>query len=104
MTWRVLRHPRVADDLLAIARLVADYAGPDSARRKIDEIEKVVRSLSATPHRGSLRDHITPGLRAIPAGRRGVVVFVVDDARRHVRVLAISYGGADWARRAVSRW
>lgn len=103
MNYRVVRHRRVADDLLTIARLIADYAGPAVARRKIAEIEQVARSLSATPHRGSLRDHIAPGLRAIPAGRRGVIVFTVDDAARRVVILAITYGGADWARRAVAR-
>ncbi len=104
MTCRIRFYPSVADDLDWIAEWISDYAGAFSAAAKLDEIEQVIRSLALTPHKeGSRRDEIAPGLRAIPAGRKGVVVFVVDDDVREVLIYAVSYGGADWARRSKAR-
>jgi plasmid stabilization system protein ParE len=56
-----------------------------------------------TPHKGTIRDAIAPGLRAIPAAGRGVIVFMVDDAARLVLVKAIGYAGSDWVARARRR-
>lgn len=42
-------------------------------------------------------------LRAIRAGRKGIVIFAVDDELREVLIYAISYGGADWVRRSRAR-
>jgi toxin ParE1/3/4 len=101
--FRIRFHPKVQDDLKSILRLIADYAGQAAAERRLTEIEGVIRTLSQTPHKGTLRHEIAPGLRAIPAGRRGVVAFVVDDTRREVRIIAVSYTCADWITRATSR-
>lgn len=75
---------------------MADYSGRTVAERRLAEIEAAVLALAETPHKGSLRHEIAPGLRAIPAGRRAVVAFTVDDATRTILVHAITYGGADW--------
>lgn len=101
MTSRLRYHPAVRDDLKLIRDLIADYSGSSVAADKLREIERAVLGLADQPHRGTLRDEIAPGLRAIPAGRRGVVAFVVDDAAREVRVMAITYGGADWMGRVA---
>lgn len=77
--------------------------GQVAANRKLAEIEAVVLGLSDMPHRGSLRDEIAPGLRAIPAGRKAVVVFCVDEVAGEVLVYAVTYGGADWQRRGRTR-
>ncbi len=53
--------------------------------------------------KGSLRDEIAPGLRVIPAGRKGVVVFKGDDGARDVLIYAVTYGGADWITRSRFR-
>lgn len=103
MTYRIRFHPSVADDLDWIAEWISDYAGASSAATKLDEIEATIRSLALTPHKGSKRDEIAPGLRAIPAGRKGIVVFAVDDDLREVLIYAVSYGGADWVRRSKAR-
>jgi len=83
VTYRIRFHPLVADDLDWIAEWISDYAGASSATAKLDEIEATIRGLALTPHKVSRRDEIVPGLRAIPAGRKGIVVFVVDDDRKH---------------------
>ena len=103
MTYRIRIHPLVARDLDAIAQWILDYAGPNAAARKLGEIEAAISTLKATPHKGSLRDEIAPGLRAIPAGRKAVIAFVVDDEASEVLIYAVTYGGADWAMRSSQR-
>ena len=103
MSYRIRFHPLVARDLGAIARWILDYAGPDIAARKLAEIETAIATLRDTPHKGSLRAEIAPGLRAIPAGRKAVIAFVVDDEAAEVLIYAVTYGGADWATRSSAR-
>ena len=103
MTYRIRYHPLVARDLDAIAQWILDYAGPDIAARKLAEIEAAIATLKDTPHKGSLRPEIAVGLRAIPAGRKAVIAFVVDDDAAEVLIYAITYGGADWAMRSTQR-
>ena len=103
MIYRIRFHPLVARDLDAIAHWIIDYAGPEAAARKLSEIEAAIATLKTTPHKGSLRDEIAPGLRAIPAGRKAVIAFVVDDDEGKVQIYAITYGGADWAMRSSAR-
>jgi len=100
---RIRFHPLVARDLDAIARWILDYAGSATAARKLVEIEAAIATLKATPHKGSLRDEIAPGLSAIPAGRKAVIAFVVDDDQREVLIYAVTYGGADWVMRSSAR-
>jgi len=103
VNYRIKFHPLVARDLDTIAKAIIAYAGPDSAARKLAEIEAAVATLKTTPHKGSTRDEIAPGLRAIPAGRKAVIAFVVDDDAKEVLIYAITYGGADWIARTGAR-
>ena len=103
MIYRIRFHPLVVRDLDAIAQWIVDYAGPEVAARKLDEIEATIATLMVTPHKGSLRDEIAAGLRAIPAGRKAVIALVVDDDAREVLIYAVTYGGADGVRRSSAR-
>ena len=103
MIYRIRFHPLVARDLDAIAKWIIDYAGPESAARKLSEIEAAIATLKTTPHKGSLRDEIAPSIRAIPAGRKAVVAFLVDDDAGEVLIYAVTYGGADWIARTGAR-
>ena len=103
MNYRIRFHPLVARDLAAIVRWILEYAGPDAAASKLAEIEAAIATLMDTPHKGSLRDEIAAGLRAIPAGRKAVIAFVVDDDQREVLIYAVTYGGADWVMRSRGR-
>ena len=103
MIYRIRFHPLVARDLDAIAHWIIDYAGPEAAARKLAEIEEAIATLKITPHKGSLRDEIAPRLRAIPAGRKAVIAFVVDDDAGEVLIYAVTYGGADWIGRSSAR-
>ena len=103
MNSRLRYHPSVADDLTIIAELIANYASPEISKQKLNEIDAAARGQIDLPHCGARRDHILSGLRAIPAARRAVIVFAVDDDAHEVYVLAVTYGGADWISRARSR-
>jgi toxin ParE1/3/4 len=103
VSYRIRFHPLVARDLDAIAQWILDYAGPEIAARKLAEIEAAIATLRDTPHKGSLRTEIAPGLRAIPAGRKAVTAFVVDDEAAEVLIYAVTYGGADWAMPTTQR-
>ena len=90
-------------DLARIADGLARHSGRDVAERKLEAIAGVIRTLAHTPHKGTIRDEIAPGIRAMPAAGRGVVVFTVDDTARRVLVKAIGYAGSDWFARAMRR-
>ena len=53
-------------------------------------------ALGGNPCRGTRRDEISPGLRVIPGAGKGVVAFDVKEDTRTVRILSITWGGADW--------
>jgi len=97
----------MADDIAvemhhaALPARVAQIVG--DAFHQLAEIEAAIATLKATPHKGNLRDEITPGLRAIPAGRKAVIAFVVDGNAAEALVYAVTYGGADWAMRSGAR-
>jgi toxin ParE1/3/4 len=96
-------HPAISHDLRGIARSMLPHAGTVTSNRIITELRNAARSLQETPHRGTLRHEVMPNLRAIPAARRGVVVFTVDEVAREVFVHIIAYGGADWLSRLADR-
>lgn len=100
MKYRIRFHPSVSDDLAAIVSMIIDYSGPEAATRRLAEIEKAIASLRDTPHKGSIRKEIAPGLRDIPAGRKAVISLTVDDEAREVLIHVIAYAGADWIARS----
>ena len=103
MSHRIRFHPLVRRDLEAIAQWIIDHAGIEAADRRLTEIEESIAGLAHIPHKGSIRDEIAPGMRAIPAGRKAVVAFTVDDAAREVLIQAVTYGGADWVGRSQAQ-
>ena len=103
MTYRIRFHPLVSRDLRVIAQWVLDYAGPLAADRTLTTIERTIEGLAQTPHTGSIRNEIARGLRAIPAGRKAVVAFTVDDKACEVFIHAVTYAGADWVARMPQR-
>ena len=103
MTYRVRFHPLAARDLEVIAQWIIEHAGSEVAHRKLAGIEQEIASLARTPHKGSIRDEIAPGLRAVPAGRRAVIAFSVDDDAKEILIDCVTYSGGDWATRSRER-
>ena len=103
MSYRIIKHPLVDDDIYEVAEFVASYAGPDIGFKKADQIVQVIDNLADFPHIGSIRTDLLPGLRAIPAGEKGVVCFIVNDDDKSVFIVCVSYAGADWLTRVKER-
>jgi plasmid stabilization system protein ParE len=102
VSWTLEYNPAIENDLFRIGRWIAEFAGDEVGRRKVAEIDRAVKTLSDAPFGGARRDDAVPGLRVVFVAEKAVIAFVPDAATRTVRVLAITYGGADW-RRIVRR-
>ena len=95
MARSVVFRPRAEADLIALYDYIADAAGPVIAGGFIDRIEAACLSLATTPHRGTRRDDILPGLRTIGFERRVTIAFRVLSTR--IEIVTIAYRGRDWA-------
>ena len=104
MRYRIYRHPEVTQDLFDIADFIAEYAGIGVAERKLGQIERSICNLSETPHIGSVRNDLYPGLRAIPVARKGVMTFIVDDKKQAVFIVSIAYARTDWIGKLPQRF
>jgi plasmid stabilization system protein ParE len=103
VSYRIRFHPAVSEDLDSITAWLMDYTGSTVAERRLGEIEATIEALADPPYKGSRRDEIAPGLRAVPADRKAVVAFTVDDDSSEVHVHAVAYAGADWVARSKER-
>ncbi len=103
MTYKIFRHKEVEQDLFDIVDLILEYAGLVIAERKLLEIEASIKNLANTPYIGTIRDDIFAGCRAIPTARKGVIIFSVDDEKREVFIICITYAGANWIARSGQR-
>lgn len=103
MSYKIFKHPEVEQDLFDIVDLIAEYAGVQITMTKLADIEASIQSLSETPQVGTIRNEITPNLRAIPTARKGVITFTVDDDEKAVFIVSITYAGVNWLSRMPSR-
>lgn len=103
MRYAITKHPLVEHDLFGIVDFISDYAGIQVGLAKADEITEFIDKLADFPHIGTVRTDMGPKLRAIPASEKAVVCFTVDDTTKVVRIICISYAGADWMSRVEKR-
>ncbi len=103
MRYRVIRHPLVDRDIARIAAFLLEYATPRSVADKIIRLDSDASALGENPHRGTRRDDILAGLRAIPSAGKGVIAFDIDEEARVVRNLSVTWAGADWMSRVAGR-
>ena len=94
--FRVVRHPLVDRDIARVATFLLQRTTPRSLARKLAVLDADVNSLGDNPYRGTERNDIASGLRAIPSAGKGVIAFEVREDTRTVRVLSVTWGGADW--------
>lgn len=102
-TFRVIRHRLVERDVTRIAGYLLGHTTPRSVARTIAGIEADADGLARNPYRGTRRDEISPGLRAIPSAGKSVIAFEVREETQTVRILSITWGGFDWLGRIVER-
>lgn len=83
-----------AADLDWIYDTIAAASSPVTASRYEQRIRAFCERLELASERGTLRDDVRPGLRAIGFRKRVTVAFIVEPER--VVLLRIFYGGVDW--------
>lgn len=86
--------PAAVTDLRRIYLRIAQEAGHERAGNYIDRIEAACMGLAAFPQRGTVRNHIHPGLRIIGFERSAAIAFVVEQDR--VNILRILPRGMDF--------
>ena len=101
--FKVTRHRLVDRDVARIAGYLLRHTTPQSVARAIAALETDADALGRNPFRGTRRDEISHGLRAIPSAGKGVIAFEVREEARTVRILSITWGGSDWLGRIVER-
>ncbi len=88
---------RFADEALNdLGRIFADIlpvAGERVARDFVGRLETACLNLATFPERGSLRNHVRPGLRIFGYRRQVSIAFVMTDAE--VLILRVLRRGAD---------
>ena len=111
MPYRVERSLETDKDLAAIFDfLLQSYIGfgeergeaLERAALRIEGIEAEMLALGDTPHQGTRRRELLPGLRSVTK-QRAIFYFDVDDDLRLVRVLATFFGGQDHQRAMLRR-
>ena len=100
---RIRFHPQVARVLEAIALWIVAHAGSQAADRNLAEVEQTNTGPARMPHNGIVHDDMASSLRGIPAGRRAVIVFTVDDTTEEVLIRAVTDIGGDWTGRSRAR-
>jgi toxin ParE1/3/4 len=103
MRYRFTLHPLVERDLENIQDFIAPVAGVRSARRIAHEIKERIKRLCDYPHIGTVRSEIAAGLRAIPSAEKAVTCFTVNNNRRIVHIVCVTYAGQDWQEIARKR-
>ena len=94
MSYRVVFSPEAEEQLVALYGYIAAAASPDIAARYVGAIVNYCESLCMSPHRGTKRDDVRPGLRITNYKKRAVIAFDVD--ADVISVIGVYYGGQDY--------
>lgn len=94
MAYRIVFTPEARDQLDHLHSYIASAADAEIALRFADGILDHIARLSEFPERGTPRDDLRPGMRALAWRRRVTIAFVVEES--DVVVIGIFYGGRDF--------
>jgi toxin ParE1/3/4 len=83
-------------ELNEIFNYVEERAGTAIATNFVNKLHDFCRRLEHTPERGTKRDDLRTGLRAIGYRRRATILFEVDHTRHRVIIVSIYYGGRNY--------
>jgi toxin ParE1/3/4 len=83
---RVYRFRQAEEDLLAIARFIAQD-NPSAASRWLDEVERILSLVATQPLMGEAVDRLRPGLRRILHGNYLLFYEPLEDGIGLVRVV-----------------
>lgn len=104
---RVVRHPLVDRDLVALVDHIVDVTGGDleAAGRRLDEVEDLLVDISANPLSGVRLATPLDDWRVRHGGRghRITVVFRVDLTQERLLVALVAFGAQEWMREGENR-
>ena len=83
--------PHATSQLEDLYEYVALASGPDRADTFVGSIVDYCDRLATSPHRGTRRDDLSPGLRIVGFRRRVTIAFSITDEA--VEILGVFYGG-----------
>ncbi len=97
---RLIRHPWVGRDLVALVEHIVDVTQGDHAAavRRLDEVEALLSDILANPLSGMRLAVPLDGWRVRHGGRghRITIVFRADTERDALYVALVAFGGQDW--------
>lgn len=94
---RLRRHPRVAQDITALARHVQTVSGdPGAALRRLDEVDALLASIIDAPDLGARLDGALDGWRVRHGGRGRAVSIVYRVEAETLFVALVAFAGQDW--------
>lgn len=94
MRYAVVFTPEAGEQLAELYRYIAHAASANIAQSYTDAIVTYCEGLSTSPHRGSSRDDIRPGMRITNYKGRCVIAF--DVTAGTVSIIGVFYGGQDF--------
>ncbi|HKH67359.1 MAG TPA: type II toxin-antitoxin system RelE/ParE family toxin [Reyranella sp.] len=83
--------PHAARQLEDLYEYVTQASGPDRANAFVGSIVDYCDRLATSPHRGTRRDDLSPGLRIVGFRRRVTIAF--STTNESVEILGVFYGG-----------
>lgn len=97
---RIIRHPLVKQDLLALVDHIVEVTQGDfaAAARRLDEIDALLAEIAANPHSGMRLSPPLEGwlVRHGGHGHRITIVFKASDDQNALYVALVAFGGQDW--------
>ncbi|RWR25491.1 type II toxin-antitoxin system RelE/ParE family toxin [Sinirhodobacter populi] len=104
---RLIRHPLVSRDLVALVDHIVDVTQGDfaAAARRLDEIDALINEIAANPRSGArLRGPLEGWLvRHGGVGHRLTIVFRTDMNLKEIHIALVAFGGQDWMTTGASR-
>lgn len=104
---RVVRHPLVNRDLVALVDHIVAVTGGDfaAAGRRLDEVDDLVAAIVGNPLSGARLGPPLEGwfVRHGGRGQRLTVVFRADVAQDTIFVALVAFGGQDWVTEGRTR-
>lgn len=97
---RIVRHPLVDHDLVALVDHIAEVTNGDfaAAARRLDEVDELLTAIQDTPHSGVRLSGDLNGwlVRHGGRGQRITIVFRSEPNRDCIFVALVAFGGQDW--------
>ncbi|WP_366525535.1 type II toxin-antitoxin system RelE/ParE family toxin [Devosia sp.] len=91
---RIVYRRRAREDIREIARWFALRVSRQFASAYVERIRARIRSFEFAGERGTVRDEIGPGVRAIGLMQSITIAFAIN--AESVIILRVVYGGQDW--------